>query len=255
MGKFPCFFNQPLTLGPSRLKPNALSLTLWDEIFVFTFRVYLQIDEKTSEIIWRPSIKFENLLKYEKTKSFGDQSLNIFWLWGNESQNLDYSEEFQLTFPCRFHLSKFPFDSHECPIYFEDERAYGTWELTITDVTIHYRSSQQSLTTIGYDPLILDDLALPFGIELEVLPIREEDTGINYSVSQAGMLIRIKRDSLGQLMSGYYYPTTSFALLSMISFLINPDVVRQVFEFASSLFSTVFLYLPNIFIHITIGSW
>merc|ERR1712008_263366 len=43
--------------------------------------------------------------------------------------------------------------------------------------------------------------------------------------SFTGMLLTIKRKSYGQLLSGYYYPTASFALLSMISFLINPDVV------------------------------
>ena len=178
-------------------------------------------------MIWRPSIKFENLLKYQKTKSFGDQNLNIFWLWRNESQNLEYSEEFQLTIPCHFHLSKFPFDSHECPIYFEDERVYATWELMIGDVTIYYGSSDKIWTTIGYAPLIVDDLALPFRIELEVLPIEEEDTGNDYFVSKAAILLRIKRDSLGQLISGYYYPTTSFALLSMVSFLIDPNVVSR----------------------------
>ena len=72
-------------------------------------------------------------------------------------------------------------------------------------------------------PLILDDLALPLGFELEVLPMREKD--FNYNVSQAGILIRMERESLGQLLSGYYYPTASFALLSMVSFAINPDVV------------------------------
>ena len=72
-------------------------------------------------------------------------------------------------------------------------------------------------------PLILEDLALPYRLELEVLPIREKDIG--YNVSQAGILIRIEKKSLGQLLSGYYYPTASFALLSMVSFVINPDVV------------------------------
>ena len=40
-----------------------------------------------------------------------------------------------------------------------------------------------------------------------------------------GMIIKMKRKSLGLLLGGYYYPTTAFALLSMISFLINPDIV------------------------------
>ena len=194
------------------------------DIFVFTFRQYLQINENTAKMIWHPSIKFENLLKYEQTKSFGDHIQNNFWIYGNESLNLEYSEEFQITLPCRFHLSNFPFDYHECFIYFGDER-YTTDELKIEDVTL----TDWSNKSIGFSyyegsfPLILEDLALPYGLKVKVLPIREIFVG--YNVSQAGILITIKRNSLGLLLSGYYYPTASFALLSMVSFLINPDVV------------------------------
>ena len=179
----------------------------------------MQIDEETAGIIWRPIIKFENLLKYEQTKSYGNAVLYNFWLF--EEHDLYYAEEFQLTFPCRFHLSKFPFDSHECSIYFGDER-YSTDELRIDNVTLLDWNNGLSYY-VDYEPLILEDLALPYRLELEVLPIREK--GVYYNVSQAGILIRIERESLGQLLSGYYYPTVSFALLSMISFLINPDVV------------------------------
>ena len=95
--------------------------------------------------------------------------------------------------------------------------------MSINEIIINYC---KRWTGVGEDPVILDDLALPFGIELEVLPIKEDDTGAGtYNVSFTGILIKIKRESLGLLLSGYYYPTTSFAFLSMLSFLINPDVV------------------------------
>ena len=127
-----------------------------------------------------------------------------------------------MTFSCHFHLSKFPFDSHKCPIYFEDRR-YSTNTLSINDIRVSYA---KSWTGVGDDPLILYDLGLPYEFELEALPTKEKDIDYNYNVSQAGMVIKIKKRSLGQLLSGYYYPTTSFALLSMVSFLINSDVVR-----------------------------
>ena len=174
-------------------------------------------------MIWRPSIKFENLLKYEQTKSYGDPILNNFWIYRNESPNLDYREEFQITIPCNFHLSKFPFDSNECSIYFGDER-FETKELMINVITLTEGNKVSDGSYYeGSVPLILEDLALPYRLELEVLPIREKYIG--YNVSQAGILIRMERKSLGQLFSGYYYPTASFALLSMVSFVINPDVV------------------------------
>ena len=186
----------------------------------FFFRDGLQIDKKTAKSIWCPVINFENLLKYELTKTYGNSVIYNLWLY--DDHLLYYGEAFQLTFPCRFYLSKFPFDSHECFIYFGDER-YSTDTLMIYNFTLYYGMNSNYGTNKENVPLILDDLALPLGFELEVLPMREKD--FNYNVSQAGILIRMERESLGQLLSGYYYPTASFALLSMVSFAINPDVV------------------------------
>ena len=54
---------------------------------------------------------------------------------------------------------------------------------------------------------------------------------------------------LGQLLSGYYYPSGSFALLSIISYLIKPDMVSCLvlicFVFGQGTFPTNFW---NIFI-------
>ena len=193
--------------------------------FFLYFRDSLLIDEKTAGLIWRPAIKFENLLDFKQTKYYGNTVQYNFWIgnYENQSHLMQYGEEFQLTFPCHFPLSRFPFDSHNCSIYFGDER-YSSDEVFIYSVTLLYGSSQNSPSTSeGKDNLLLDDLALPFRVTLEVLPIREKD--FNYNVSQAGILIMIERESLGQLLSGYYYPTASFALLSIVSFLISPDVV------------------------------
>ena len=70
---------------------------------------------------------------------------------------------------------------------------------------------------------------MPFEFHLEARPSFEKISDSTYS--KTGIHIRMKRKSLGQLLSGYYYPTTSFALLSMISFLINPDIVSAELHF------------------------
>ena len=44
--------------------------------------------------------------------------------------------------------------------------------------------------------------------------------------SFTGILVTLRRKSISHLLSAYYYPTTAFALLSMISYLIDPDSVR-----------------------------
>ena len=53
------------------------------------------------------------------------------------------------------------------------------------------------------------------------------ETVYDYAYSHSGVLIKLKRNSIGQLITGYYYPTTAFAFLSMISYLINPEKVSS----------------------------
>ena len=84
--------------------------------------------------------------------------------------------------------------------------------------------------------MILDDLTIPFKLELELLQLTEKYATGTHNYSVAGILIKVKRDSLGQLLSGYYYPTASFAMLSMGSFLIHPDVVRETQVLSLALF-------------------
>ena len=78
-------------------------------------------------------------------------------------------------------------------------------------------------TSEGVDPIIIDYSCLRFDFQLQSVATKEKDAG--YNISYTGMLVRIKRNSLGLLLSGYYYPSASFAFLSMISFLIHPEVV------------------------------
>ena len=166
-------------------------------------------------------IEFGNVLKYEKTKVYGDTSTFSFWYMGN--QTLEYSEEIKLTFFCSFQFTDFPFDVHECRIEFGDD-AYGTSGIKFETATVAYQDSE---TSIGDPPIILDNLPFPFEFQLEALLAFEKVYDDNYSYT--GMLLKMKRKSLGQLLSGYYYPTATFAFLSMISFLIKPDVVCLIF--------------------------
>ena len=110
---------------------------------------------------------------------------------------------------------------NECPIYFGND-LYSTDELIFDQITIYYADD---ITSQGKDSIFIDDLALPFEFELESLAVKQNS--FNFNVSSIGILIRMRRNSLGQLLSGYYYPTASFALLSMVSFLIDPDVVSR----------------------------
>ena len=88
--------------------------------------------------MWNLEITFENALKYEQTKPYGGDSTFVFWLvYGTSSKSYEmhYGEEFQITFSCQFHLATYPFDSHECLLYFGDER-YSCNKITATQIQI-----------------------------------------------------------------------------------------------------------------------
>ena len=148
----------------------------------------------------------------------------FFQYFGYQTGNprLVYDEKFELTFSCHFHLSSFPFDSHKCRIEFGDLWD-ETKKLNLSATTVTVRG-QPSITPED-GPMILNVLMpYPYEFQLEALPAFEINVnGEIYSFT--GALLTLKRKSLGHLMSGYYYPTTAFAILSMISYLIDADIV------------------------------
>ena len=63
----------------------------------------------------------------------------------------------------------------------------------------------------------------------------------NNTYSYTGMSFKLKRKNLGYLSSSFYYPTASFALLSMISFLVKPDAVSFLKKLLCFLYSLMCL--------------
>ena len=180
-----------------------------------------------SRLLWHPVIEFERVMEFKQRPMYGDTDSSVSkifpkWLW---NQNRLNQETFQLTFSCHFHFADFPFDSHECPI------EYGSGTLKQEKMRFNVTRAEFSnlSTNSGSDPIILDDLPFPFEFQLVVLPnfgLKNSIKNRTVTFSYTGIALRMRRKSLGQLLSGFFYPSAAFALLSMISFLIKPDMVR-----------------------------
>ena len=178
------------------------------------------MDKDARKSIWNPVIMFWNLKKYEPTKIYGDDEKYFFAF---ENNSLWYGQGFQLTFSCHFNLQKFPFDSNECRMEYGDYMD-GADKMTLNTAKIVY--DDKKIGDGADPPIVIDDLPYPFEFEIQSIPTFNRTNG-ELSVSYTGMLLIMKRKSFRKLISGFYYPTTSFALLSMISFLIKPDVVSN----------------------------
>ena len=61
---------------------------------VMHYRNQFVIGKQEGDLVWRPVLEFENMLKYEKTKVYGDSSTFSLWYMGN--QTLQYSEEIKV---------------------------------------------------------------------------------------------------------------------------------------------------------------
>ena len=178
------------------------------------FRNEFMINDEAVKFLWRPLILFERVMKIGQTKAYGaNLGANIAYMHGD----LMYGEAFQLKFSCPFNFTSFPFDSQRCCFtYFTEEK-----NMTLTALNIIYDNA-----TTGNGPIVLDNLPFTFKLTLESQEVSEKvQLILDKIVYSTGMCISMERKSPYFLLSSFYYPTASFALLSMISFLIKPEIV------------------------------
>ena len=156
-------------------------------MFYYHFlRKTLDIDQATSELIWRPVIEFENLLQFEKKKLYGRKSTFSF---GFYYSTLMYLESIHLTFSCPFVFDNFPFDSHECSLQYGSCHSDDKKKVVLGPSKI---ASGISKTELGDAPIILNGSSLPFELELRSMPAIEK-IFFTRSYSFTGMNITLKR--------------------------------------------------------------
>ena len=186
------------------------------------------LTKEESGLVWQPVIEFQQLMEFKQRSMYGDTDSSASYVYPRNKWQVGNRlawGKFQLTFFCKFDFTEFPFDSHECRLEYGDG--------VLTTRLMSFNSSLASIGTFGNlstksggDPIILDDLSFPFEFELESLPIFElKNKNKKADFSYTGIILKMKRKSPGQLFIGYFYPTASFALLSMISFFVKPDMV------------------------------
>jgi hypothetical protein len=147
-----------------------------------------------------------------------ESSVSMVFPRSSAPKNRLVADVFQLTFSCNFDFAGFPFDFQECPIKYGD--ALLGQERMMFNTT---RARFGNLTTkSGDDPIVIDNLPFPFEFQIVALPTFELHTN-----SYTGVVLKMTRKSPRQLLSGYFYPMGAFAYLSMISFLIKPDMVSS----------------------------
>ena len=124
---------------------------------------------------------------------------------------------YKLVAYCDFEFSSFPFETHTCNLTYR-----------ISQVRVSKTSLKIPKLHIGYGNEM--DIAevksnLPFEIWVKKLdPFVVSDDGYEYS--STGIVFEFKRNNLGSLISRFFGPMAVFAMLSILSYNINVEVVR-----------------------------
>ena len=168
------------------------------------------------QLVWHPIIDFEHLMKSEPSTVFGG-SPKVFSRY--RSGQMKYAEALNMRFSCPFNFNLFPFDSHKCCLAYG--HLHGSNNVILNRAIVKYGNK---MTTDGF--FEISDLQFPFHLEVESFRTsRKLYTDQGNTRSYTGMCFKMNRKTRGHLISGFYYPTASFAVLSLISYLIKPDVV------------------------------
>ena len=163
-------------------------------------------------------MQFRNVKSVEVQKEFSSTDIGYFWLY--YPHLLNFQEILRVRVYCPFKFGNYPFDQHECNFTFG--MSGNTIDgIALTPAKIRHAGKE---ITYGDEPLTLHSKRLPFDIKLSSIkawPLKSD--GAEYAF--CGMNIRFTRQGLGVLIGSFYAPTAIFALLSMISFNIHPDIV------------------------------
>ena len=175
----------------------------------------------------------QNVVKVINSQSV-EYSFNDFW--HKEPCYKVFSMVIKGTFYCDFDFQFYPFDNHKCYLRFYNIRSSAQY-LKFTPTQIYVNSSSTNLTET---PLSIETYRLPYAITVESIP-----TGITlnekWSYINSGIVFNIRRNDIGQLIGGFFGPTAIFTFISLVSFLIDPDVVPG----RLGLLLTVFLIITN----------
>ena len=170
--------------------------------------------------IWHPKTWFYHTFnkKYELTSLL--VSLN-----SANHEVMFYDDICKVSFTCHMDFTDFPFDSHLCHATLGDEHSPEN-EAVFDMVKLWYSNSHnnQSMIEGSQDILVINDTTTQFSFEMRLLePFTTMYEDIPFSVT--GLSLSLSRKNIAVPYITFFIPTGTFAVVSMVSFLIDPDAV------------------------------
>ena len=198
------------------------------------------------DLLWKQtSILFKNSLGTDKDATYGSGAYSYFWHIPRESHSthfyphlMQFGDVITQTVSCEMDFTLFPFDHHSCDMIFYLTQHPSDY--VMFDSPMVFKG--QNNVSIGEESMNIPTKRLPYTISVESL-----NTSIVYTLnrkrSATGVRFHFARNSIGLLLGGYYLPTGIFASLSLVSFIIKPEIVPG----RMGLLVTLFLISTNVY--------
>ena len=125
---------------------------------------------------------------------------------------------------CEMDFSTFPFDSHTC--YWKFRSYYENMNTEILKIS-HLQDEEDATIATKDKPIEKQTKLLPFDVKISLGEEGGFDSIGSENKSTISVQFKFTRSTEGRqnLITGYYIPTGLFATLSLISYLIKPEIV------------------------------
>ena len=155
----------------------------------------------------------------------------------------EYRDDYKIVTYCDFEFSSFPFEFLTCKVTYRlSDLTVGYITLSKPSIYFNFNNDEMTRIKIGTN--------LPYDIYAEATdPFMLDDLG--YLYASTGVTFHLTRNNLGLLISRFYAPMASFAILATLSFNIHIDAVSYLYTNSNS----KFLNLPSQNHSFDKGSW
>ena len=183
---------------------------------------------ETGVYLWYPKVYIGNDVQTQNLVNFAQDAGSIANLWYLYPEHkLHYGTIFTAKIACSLDFQTFPFDSHTCLMNVNNwiganhRIVFGKPKIYTNDG--FYTEGKE---IGGYEFELKTDGRLDYDFKFESLPSSTFiDSGFEYALAQVKINFKRTEKSRTEIFEGYHLPTAIFAILSLLSFFIQPDSV------------------------------
>ena len=231
----------------------SISLTWVDDRLTFNGRRENGTDfllmNHLKNVLWVPDMLFPNTVHIEKAGGFKGKHLQVLYFVAfNGAQWITFTDVFVIKLDCKMSFNHFPFDDQKC------EWLIRSYASTSNEVLL-----QSPILWIpreyGYDyaqSLVNESLnvissGLAFDVRVKPLDsiIRSLPYNTKFSFAKVEFHLQRKSEELNKLLISYFCPSGAFAILSLFSFFVKPEVVSYTLDNIKQNLNELFFKVPG----------